>query len=132
VPDRGAFELTKEDVGEAVRVIALRGDADRSRADAVAEAVQAARDDDRDVVVDLSQTTYMDSSMLAALVAASEQGRLRDRELVLVVQTPRLRRSIEVKGLAGILRVTETREQALELLLAQHGGPAAGGPSEPS
>jgi anti-anti-sigma factor len=118
VPDR-SFELIREDAGDAVRVIAVRGDADRFHAEAVSRAIQAARDDDRDVVVDLSEAAFMDSSMLATLVAASEQSRLRARELVLIVQTPRLRRSLEVKGLAGILRVADSREQALELLAGE-------------
>jgi anti-sigma B factor antagonist len=130
VPDRGSFELIKEDAGDAVRVIVLRGDADRFRAEAVGRAIQAARDDDRDVVVDLSQATYMDSSMLATFVAASEQGRLRDRELVLVVQTPRLKRSLEVKGLAGILRVADSRDQAVDLLLSERADPDAGASPE--
>ena len=116
MPDPTSFALTTEDVGDSVRVLVVRGDADRFRAEAVSRAIETGRADDRDVVVDLSAATYLDSSMLAALVGASEQGRRRSQALVLVVDTPRLRRSFEVKGLQTILRVTSSRDQALDLL----------------
>jgi anti-anti-sigma factor len=116
VPEGGPFDLTTEDVGDAIRVVVVSGDADRFRADAVARAIQQARDDGRDVVVDLSQASYMDSTMVATLVAASERGRRRSARLVIVVKAARLRRSLEVKGLEPILTVSESREDALELL----------------
>ena len=129
MPDSGSFEITIEDVGDDIRIVALTGDADRFRAEAVTRAVQAARTESRAVVVDLAKTTFMDSSMLAALVAASEQGRKRAERLVLVVKTPRLRRSLEVKGLNTILVVAGSREQAVELLAGR--GDASAGESVP-
>jgi anti-anti-sigma factor len=121
VPERSSFELTTEDVGDAIRVVALRGDADRYRAEAVRRTIQAARAEGRAVVVDMAETTFMDSSMLATLVAASDDSRRRGALLVLVVQTPRLRRSLEVKGLSGILAVAGSRTEALDLLTAEGG-----------
>ena len=121
MPERSSFELTTEDVGDAIRVVALRGDADRYRAEAVRRTIQAARAEGRAVVVDMAETTFMDSSMLATLVAASDDSRRRGALLVLVVQTPRLRRSLEVKGLGGILAVAGSRSDALDLLAAEGG-----------
>jgi anti-anti-sigma factor len=116
VPDRSSFELTEEDVGDGVRVVVLRGDADRFHAAAVTEAIAGARADGRAVVVDMAQTTFMDSSMLAALVAASEGRRVPAGSLALVVGPPRLRRSLGVKGLGAILTVADSREKAVELV----------------
>jgi anti-sigma B factor antagonist len=116
VADRGSFELTGEDVGDVVRVVAMRGDADRFQAERVSRAIHAARDEGRSVVVDMAQTTFMDSSMLAALVAASDPDAHQSTRVVLIVATPRLRRSLEVKGLGGILTVSDSRENALGLL----------------
>ena len=121
MPERSSFELITEDVGDAIRVVVLRGDADRYRAEAVRRTIQGARADDRAVVVDMAETTFMDSSMLATLVAASDDSRRRGALLVLVVQTPRLRRSLEVKGLSGILAVAGSRTEALDLLTAEGG-----------
>ena len=114
--DPSAFALTNEDMGDDVRVLAVRGDADRFRVDAVNRAIQEARDDGRDVIVDLSETSYLDSSMLAALVGASEEGRRRAEALVILLETPRLRRAFEMKGLQSVLSVANSRDQALELL----------------
>jgi anti-anti-sigma factor len=125
VPERDSFKLTTEDVGDAVRIVALRGDADRFRVEQVTRAIQEARADGRTAIVDLAGTAFMDSSMLAAFVAASDDSRRQGGELVLVVQTPRLRRSLEVKGLGGILKVADSRAQALELL-GEAGGESAG------
>jgi anti-sigma B factor antagonist len=129
VPERDSFELTTEDVGDAVRIVALRGDADRFRAEEVTRAIQGARADGRTVVIDLAETAFMDSSMLATFVAASDDSRRHGDDLILVVATPRLRRSLEVKGLSGILTVTDSRAHALELLGAR--GDEASGESVP-
>jgi anti-sigma B factor antagonist len=128
MPNQHLFELTAEDVGDA-RVVTVHGEADRFRTEEVSGAIEAARRDDRQVVVDLSAVTYLDSSMLAALVAASEQGRRRAEPLVIVCETPRLRRSLQLKGLEAILQIVESRERALELL-AGSGGDAPAVPEE--
>jgi anti-anti-sigma factor len=132
VPDRSSFELTTEDVGDAVRIVALRGDADRFQAEFVTRAIRAARAEGRAVVVDMAQTTFMDSSMLAALVAASDHDEQPSQRLVLIVGTPRLRRSLEVKGLGSILSVTDSREKALELLAGGGDESAGDSVSEPA
>jgi anti-sigma B factor antagonist len=129
VPDRGSFELSTEDVAGDIRIVALSGDADRFRAEEVTRAIQAAGDQVRAVIVDMTRTTFMDSSMLATLVAASEEAREATRRLVLVVEARRLRRSLEVKGLTGILTVVDSREHALELLAG--GGDESPGESVP-
>lgn len=114
--DPNTFQLSHEDVGPRVRILAVRGEADRFSTDAVDAAVEDARTAGRGVIVDLSDATYLDSSMLATLVVASEEGRRRAQPLVILCATPRLRRSLELKGLQSILRVTDSREQAVALV----------------
>jgi anti-sigma B factor antagonist len=110
------FELTREDVTDRVSLLVLSGDADRFRTDAVSEAIEQVRSDDRDTILDVSAATYLDSSMLAALVAASEQGRRHNSPLVIVCQNERLRRSLQLKGLEAILELADDRDHALELI----------------
>ena len=121
----GSFELTFEDVGDEVRVLVLTGEADRFRTEDVSRAVGAAREEGREVIIDLSAVSYLDSSMLAALVAASDQGRRRSRRLVVQCRAPRLRRSLELKGLESILHIVETRDEALQRVRGD--GPGPGG-----
>lgn len=134
MPDSRSFQIIPEDIGSGVRLLAVEGEADRFGTDAVAAAVDEARAAGRGVIIDLSQASYLDSSMLAALVSASERGRRHDEPLVILCETPRLRRSLELKGLQAILRLADTREQALELIASPaHGGPPSrdGGPQPP-
>lgn len=122
--DPRSFQIVPEDVGSGVRILAVHGEADRFGTDAVSSAVQDARDDGRAVVVDLDQTSYLDSSMLATLVAASEQGRQGAEPLVILCSATRLRRSLELKGLQSILVLADSREQALAMIESARGGRA--------
>ena len=119
----GSFELACEDVADSVRIIALTGEADRLRTDEVSEAIEEARRVGRHVVVDLSAVTYMDSSMLATFVAASEQGRRRSERFVVLCESPRVRRSLEIKGLETILHLVQTRDEALASASGDRGRP---------
>jgi anti-anti-sigma factor len=116
MPYREPFQLVREDVADGVSVVAVRGEADRFRADELGGLIDDVRRNGRAVVVDLSDVTYLDSTTVATLVAASEQGRRRGAAVVIVSRSDRLRRSLQLKGLDKILTLAETREQALELL----------------
>lgn len=120
--DHRSFQIQPEDVGPGVRILAFHGEADRFGTEAASAAVQEARDDGRGVIVDLNHASYLDSSMLAALVAASDQGRRTALPLVIVCETPRLRRSLELKGLQSVLALASSREHALELIDAARDG----------
>jgi anti-anti-sigma factor len=111
-----SFQIDPEDVGPNVRILAVHGEADRFATDAVTEAVQSARDDGRGTIIDLNHTSYLDSSMLAALVAESELGRRSALPVVILCEASRLRRSLELKGLQTILTLADSREHALELV----------------
>jgi anti-sigma B factor antagonist len=119
MPEQDAFQLIREDLADDVSVVALRGDADRFQAEAVTAAIDKVRDDGRHVVMEVSDTTYIDSTMIAALVATSEQGRRRAGPLVVICGNDRLRRSLRIKGLESILAIAGDREQALGLLAQQ-------------
>jgi anti-sigma B factor antagonist len=117
--DPQSFQLTREDIAGGVTVLAVSGDADRFRTEAVTSAIESARREARDVIVDLTPATYIDSSMIAALVGVTEQGRRRGERIVVICASERLRRSLQVKGLEPILRLAETREGAIEQIAAR-------------
>ena len=118
MPEPDTFELIREDLTDRVSLLTVRGEADRFRTDAVSAAIEQVRSDDRDTILDVSAATYLDSSMLAALVSASEQGRRHNSPLVIVCQNERLRRSLQLKGLEAILQLADDRDHALELIVA--------------
>src|SRR5687767_701171 len=119
MPDRDAFQLSRESLGDGVGLIAIQGEADRFRTDAVNRAIDEVRGDDLSVVLDVSAASFIDSSMLATLVSASEQSRRFGAELVIVCANDRLRRSLQLKGLQSILVLADDREHALALLAGE-------------
>ena len=110
------FQLVREDAADPITFVVLSGDADRFRADEVGTAIAAARDDGRTVAVEISGATFMDSSMISTLVAASEQARRRGERFVIVCANQRLRRSLQLKGLETILDVVDDRDEAVSLI----------------
>jgi anti-sigma B factor antagonist len=66
-----------------------------------------------DVVVDLSKVTFIDSMTLGAIVQASKRASSRGNRLTVVASDPHTRKVIEVTGLARILRVERTLNDAL-------------------
>lgn len=118
MPRPELFQLVREDADARVSFLAVTGEADRFRVDAVTEAIERIRGDGRTVIVDVSAATYMDSSMLATLVAASEQSRRRGEAFAIVCANDRLRRSLRMKGLETIFQVADDRDHALQLITA--------------
>jgi anti-sigma B factor antagonist len=64
-------------------------------------------------VVDLSETTFMDSTGLGVLVNGVRQTGRRDGKLVVVCPTERIMRPFEITGLHNHLPIVKTRDEAL-------------------
>lgn len=71
------------------------------------------------LVIDLAQTTFVDSSFIAFLVRLAAALRNRRRELLLVRPTGQVRRVFGIVGLANVVPVFESVEAAQDSL---HGG----------
>lgn len=68
------------------------------------------------LVVDLSQTEFIDSSVLNNLVQASSEARNRGLTITLQIQTgANVHRVLEVTGLLGRLPCAATRDEAITL-----------------
>jgi anti-anti-sigma factor len=62
--------MTEHSTKRRAPVVALRGDIDVAVADRVLEEITSAAGDEREVTVDLSAVTFMDSSGISALLQA--------------------------------------------------------------
>src|SRR5688500_17284849 len=103
VPRRGRGP-EYDDAGRTV--VWLRGDYDIAmKVSLVVSLARAAKRDDADLIVDLSEVTFMDASTISALVGA--RNRLRSRSLVLRAPSPRARRLLELCGLAHLEQFTD-------------------------
>jgi anti-sigma B factor antagonist len=79
------------------------------------------------VVLDLSESSFIDSTALGVLVQETKRLEGRGHSLVLVTNDPRTRRVVEVTGLDRVLLTYATLHDALSDLIPEHAAAAAGG-----
>jgi anti-sigma B factor antagonist len=113
------FGLNDVDVDERTHVVAPRGEVDAVTAPQLGRRLLGLADEGKtQVVVDLSNVTFMDSTGIGVLLNAVRQLRQRDGGLVLVCPTERILRPFQITGLVDHLRIFGSREQALGGLAA--------------
>ncbi|HEV3228069.1 MAG TPA: STAS domain-containing protein [Solirubrobacteraceae bacterium] len=67
----------------------------------------------RHIVIDLSETTFLDSTGLGVLIGAVKRLRGQDGELVIVNRDESIAKTFEITGLDQIFTIRSTREEAL-------------------
>jgi anti-anti-sigma factor len=106
--------FTEEPLDEAVRLIAISGDLDISNSrDLRARVARALSDGIQTLVIDMAEVSHIDSSALAALIEAHQRTSERRGKLVVVVTGTSVRRTIEVRGLDGVLTLADSRDKAI-------------------
>jgi anti-sigma B factor antagonist len=104
-----------------VAVIALSGEHDNFSSPRLAKALAAQLAAGNDVVVDLSETTFIDSTTAGTLIAAKENAESSGARLVVLLNDAAgwaVRRLFETARLGAILTVASTLEDAFELTRA--------------
>lgn len=87
-------------------IVWLHGEHDIATKVAVVVTIaRAAQRDDADLLVDLSEVTFMDASTIGALVGSRNRLRARSQSLLLRSPSPRARRVLDLCGLAQLVRV---------------------------
>jgi len=111
------FRLTPSPLGDDGSVIAVRGEVDLFTAPELKKAIGAAVDGGRvRIVVDLSDTTFLDSSGLGVLVGALQRLRDRGGALSIVNVDAAISRTFSITGLDQILAIRDSREAAVQAL----------------
>lgn len=77
---------------------------------------ELAEDGTRDVVVDLTDTHFIDTTILETFVTAQHELQDRKHALAVVADRPYTRRTLELTGLNDLLRVSASRDEALARL----------------
>ena len=97
----------------AADVLVVTGELDLETVGELRRRIDAllARDCTR-VVIDLSDATHMDSSGLAELLATHRRLEAAGGGLALVVTATGIRRTLEIRGVDGLLRIESTRDAA--------------------
>ena len=97
-----------------VTVVAVRGEADLHSAPELRDALATLIEDGADeLVLDLSETTFVDSMMLGVLLGAMKRVRARGGHLRIVVAGQDVRRIFEITLLDRVFPLYETREEAV-------------------
>ncbi|HEY5142991.1 MAG TPA: STAS domain-containing protein [Solirubrobacteraceae bacterium] len=110
------FAVTGRSHGSGVHILSVRGEIDISTAPKVKLAArEAVFAGNNRVVLDLSNTTFLDSTGLGVIIALARLLR-PDGDIAIVNSDPSIAKTFEITGLAEIFTVCATREEAIAAL----------------
>ncbi len=109
------FAVTEEPIDSERHVVAVRGEIDLFTApelkQVLAETIEGGRSR---IVVDLTDTTFLDSTALGVLIGAVKRLRSRDGALAIVNTDENIAKTFEITGLDQIFTILPTRDEAVE------------------
>jgi anti-sigma B factor antagonist len=108
------FEINTEPLSDRAFVIAVSGEVDLYVAPELKQQLlEAIGRGATSVIVDLTSTTFVDSTTLGVLVGAVRRLRANDGALAIVCSDPNVAKSFELTGLDRVFAMYPTREQAV-------------------
>jgi anti-sigma B factor antagonist len=109
-----AFEIEDRQVDDGTHVVAVTGEIDLFTAPEFKQRVSAPIDAGRThLVVDLTATTFIDSSSLGVLIGAHRRLRRLSGALVIVCSADPIVKTFRITGLDGVFTIVSTLEEAL-------------------
>jgi anti-sigma B factor antagonist len=108
------FDVKTDKVDDATYVIALSGEVDLYTApEFKAQLLEVIGEGGKEVVVDFSNTTFIDSTTLGVLVGGVKRLRAQDGRLSLVCSDRNITKIFEITGLDRVFTIYPTRDEAL-------------------
>ena len=124
----GAIRFVRE--MDKVVAVCLDGDFDRTNVSALDAQIDVALQEGNDLILDMSDATFVDSSVIHAVVRAAQSARRREQAIVLQLGTAAtVERVLEVVQIEQVLPRAHDRQEALRMIqqqAANAGPPAAG------
>jgi anti-sigma B factor antagonist len=109
------FAITEHPIDGERHVLAVRGEIDLFTApelkQVLAESIEAGR---VRIIVDLTDTTFLDSTALGVLIGAVKRLRSRDGALAIVNIDDNIAKTFEITGLDQIFTIVPTRDAAVD------------------
>ena len=120
------FDIKTEQVGSDAYVIALAGEVDLYTApEFKQQLLDVIGQGGKEVVVDFSDTTFIDSTTLGVLVGGVKRLRPTGGSLALVCTDQNISKIFEITGLDRVFPIYKSRDEALQNVgTAQPGGAA--------
>jgi anti-sigma B factor antagonist len=108
------FDVSTEQLGDDAYVISLAGEVDLYTApEFKQQLLDAISQGARHVVVDFSDTTFIDSTTLGVLVGGVKRLRSNDGQLALVCSDRNITKIFEITGLDRVFTIYPTRAEAV-------------------
>ena len=111
------FSLNEDALDDERHVVAVRGEIDLFTApelkQVLAESIEGGR---IRIIVDLTDTTFLDSTALGVLIGAVKRLRSRDGALAIVNSDENIAKTFEITGHDQIFTIRPTRDEAVEAL----------------
>lgn len=123
-----AHPIVLDDAAGDVVVVVVEGEHDIYTAPTLRERLDEALERRGGVVVDLTKATFVDSSVLGALLDARRRAHDASQGFVVCVGDsvePGVRRILDITGLVPVLPVVEGREEAIAAARSNNVGGAA-------
>ena len=115
------FAITEHPSDGDRHVLAVRGEIDLFTApelkQVIAESIESGR---VRIVIDLTDTTFLDSTALGVLIGAVKRLRSRDGALAIVNTHENISKTFEITGLDQIFTIVATREEAIDAVDPAH------------
>ena len=109
------FEISDRKVDDDTHVVSVSGEIDLFTAPEFKQRMSAPIEEGRsNLIVDLSRTTFIDSSSLGVLIGAHRRLKLRGGSLVVVCDDEAIAKTFKITGLDGVFTLAPTVEAALE------------------
>ena len=111
------FALNEDALDSDRHVVAVRGEIDLFTAPELKQKLTDAIEGGKSrIVVDLTDTTFLDSTALGVLIGAVKRLRSRDGALVIVNVDQNIAKTFEITGLDQIFTILSTRDDAIAAL----------------
>jgi anti-sigma B factor antagonist len=108
------FEISDRKVDDDTHVVSVIGEIDLFTSPEFKERMSRPIDEGRsNLVVDLSRTTFIDSSSLGVLIGAHRRLKLRGGSLVVVCDNEAITKTFKITGLDGVFTLAGSVEAAL-------------------
>jgi anti-sigma B factor antagonist len=120
------FDIKTEQLAGDTYVISLAGEVDLYTApEFKQQLLEVIGEGAKDVIVDFSGTTFIDSTTLGVLVGGVKRLRSSDGQLSLVCSDRNITKIFEITGLDRVFSIYPTRDEAVAKVGAAGGAPPA-------
>src|SRR2546421_2267850 len=111
------FDIKTEDLGDGISLISLAGEVDLYTApEFKQQLLEVIGQGAKTVLVDLTDTTFIDSTTLGVLVGGVKRLRPNGGQLALVCDDRNITKIFEITGLDRVFTIYPTREDAIAKL----------------